>query len=104
MQRDVPLGQARTQAVDLDIHDLLDAFAAQLVENDHLVDTIDKFWSKTLFAQTLANRALYLVLVQAVVLVQPAAADVAGHNDDRVFEIDSATLPIRQPAIVEHLQ
>ena len=30
--------------------------------------------------------------------------DVAGHDDDGVFEIDGAALAIGEPAIIEHLQ
>ena len=31
-------------------------------------------------------------------------ADVAGHDDDGVLEIHRAPLPVRQPAVIEHLQ
>ena len=31
-------------------------------------------------------------------------ADVAGHDDERVFEIDRAALAVGQPAVIEHLQ
>ena len=34
----------------------------------------------------------------------PLTADVRGHDDNRVFEIDGAALSISHPAIVQHLE
>ena len=35
---------------------------------------------------------------------QQTAAEVRGHDDDRVAEVDGAALAVRQPAVVEHLE
>ena len=43
-------------------------------------------------------------LAAAVILVDDGRADVAGHDHNRVLEIDRPPLPVRQPAIIEHLQ
>ena len=32
------------------------------------------------------------------------ASQIAGHNDNRVFKVHDASLPVRQTAVVEHLQ
>src|SRR5207302_11515144 len=72
--------------------------------DDDFIDTVDKFRSEAFFTQALAYRALYLVIVHAIILVQPEIADITGHDNDRVFEIDRAALTIRQTAIVEQLQ
>ena len=37
-------------------------------------------------------------------LLDHLAADVRGHHDDRVGEIDRVALVVGQPAVVEHLQ
>src|SRR5579883_74487 len=103
-ERDVALGQARAQAVDLNLHDLLHLVAGNLVEDDDLVDTVDELRAEALFTQALADDALHILLRHAIKLVQPARADVAGHDDDGVLEIDRAALPVRQAAIVQHLQ
>src|SRR5579872_1812484 len=104
MQRDVPLFQARAQAVDLDIDDTLDLVTRDLVENDDLIDAVDELRSEALFAQTLPHCALYLVLVHAIIFVQPEIAHVTGHDDDGILEIDCAPLAIRQTTIIEQLQ
>ena len=37
-------------------------------------------------------------------LVEVRRAEVAGHDDDRVAEVDDAPLTVRQPAVVEDLE
>src|ERR1700686_3715794 len=100
LQGDVPLSQARAQAIDLDVHDVLHLLARDLMEDDDLIDTVDEFPSEAFFPQTLAHLALDLVLIHAVELVQPLRPNVAGHNDDGIFEIDGAPLPIGQATII----
>ena len=104
LQRDVPLCQARAQAIDLDVHNVLHLLTRDLMEDDDLVDAVDELWAEAFFPQALANPALDLVLIHAVKFVQPARSNVAGHNDDRVFEIDGAALTVRQATVIEQLQ
>ena len=53
----------------------------------------------------LAHReALDLGAVLAVMREQVLAAGVAGHDDDRVLEVDRTALAVGQPAVVEDLQ
>ena len=42
--------------------------------------------------------------VAAAVAENRRAADVRGHDDDRVLEVDGASLAVGQPAVVEDLQ
>src|SRR5579884_3122310 len=97
------IGQAWTQMIDLNFHNVFDLLATQLMEDDDLIDTVDEFRSEALFAQALAYAALNFFLVHAVVFVQPLIADIAGHDDHGIFEIDRATLSIGQASIVEQL-
>ena len=51
------------------------------------------------------HRRLHLLVIRlARHLLDDLRAEVRGHDDDRVAEIDGATLPVRQAAVVEHLQ
>src|SRR5258706_5055069 len=104
MECDVALGQAWEQEIDLNFHDLLHLIASNLLEDDHFVNAVDELWSETLFAQALAHQALHAILVHAVKFMQPGGTDITGHDNDRVFEIDRATLSIGQASIVEDLQ
>src|SRR2546427_2118884 len=104
LQRDVPLFQARAQAIDLDIHNVLHLLTRDLMEDDDLIDAVDELRAEALFPQALTDLALDLVLIHTIELVQPARSDVTGHNDDRVPEIDCAALPVRQATVIEQLQ
>src|SRR5258708_1861133 len=95
-QCDVTLGQARAQAIDLNVHNVLHLVTSDLVEDDHLVNTVDELWTEALFPQALAHDALYLVFIHAIELVQPRGADVARHDNDSILEVDCASLAIRQ--------
>src|SRR5260221_20349 len=65
LQRDVPLGQARAQAIDLDVHNVLQLLTRDLMEDDDLIDAVDKLRTEALFPQALTNQALDLVLMHA---------------------------------------
>src|SRR5260221_1975558 len=104
LQRDVPLGQARAQTIDLDVHNIPQLLTRELMEDDDRIDAVDELWTEALFPQALTNQALDLVLRHAVELVQPACAYIAGHDDDGIFEIDGAPLPIGQPTVIKQLQ
>src|SRR5215469_5245843 len=104
LQRDVPLGQALAQVFDLDVYNFLHLLSRDLMEDDDLIDAVDELRTEALFPQALPDQALDRVLVHVIELVQPARSDVAGHNDDRVLEIDGTPLAIGQPAIIKELQ
>src|SRR5437588_5353089 len=78
--------QARTETVDLDVHDILHLFTRNLMENDHFIDAVDKFRAEALFTQSLPHRALYLILIHAIILMQPEIANVAGHDNHRILK------------------
>ena len=50
---DMALSQAWAQAIDLDIHDVRICSRVDLMENDHLVNAVDEFWSEAFFTQSL---------------------------------------------------
>src|SRR5436305_6155172 len=67
-QRNVTLSQTWSQTIKLDLHNSLDLLLANLVEDDHFVDTVDKLRSETFFAQPLTNCALYTFLIHVLEL------------------------------------
>jgi hypothetical protein len=50
MQRDMTLSQTRAQTIDLDIYDALHLLTTDRMEDDDLIDTVDKLWPETFFA------------------------------------------------------
>src|SRR6184192_4021445 len=97
------LSQSRENPFDLDLHDALHLVASNLVEDDDLVDAVDELWPEALFAQAWTYSTLQLFLVQAVILLEPATTNVAGHDDDGVLEIDGTALTIGETTVVEQL-
>lgn len=47
-----------------------------------------------------ASGGLYRALAH---VVEEGRTEVAGHDDDRVAEVDDAALAVREPPVVEHL-
>src|ERR1700751_2304496 len=88
-------------ARQLDIDNLGQFMFGQPIENDDLVDPIQEFRSemvaKRLHPPPVTNFSIGSIHYEL-------AADVAGHNNDRVLEIDRATLTIGDPAIVQDLE
>src|SRR2546421_4148142 len=104
VQGDVTLFQARAQAIELYLHDALHLIAGDLVEDDDFIDAVDELGSEAFLAQALTHNALDIFFLHTVKFVQPGRADVTGHDDDGVLEVNRAALPIGQAAIVEKLQ
>ena len=108
-ERDVDLAllQPPGQPGDLDIDDLLHVLAPEGVEEDDLVDPVQE-----LRPEVLAKRVHDLppcAFVHRAALAHRSlddegAAEVGGHDHDRVLEIDRSSLAIRQPPIVEELE
>ena len=89
-------------------------FAAQRVEVDDVVDAVDEFGCEGFLETLLDDVALHLRLLglagggvethaHAEVL-QLAAADVGGHDDDGVAEVDLAADAVGELSVVEHLE
>src|SRR5215211_1082549 len=77
---------ALDQPLDLEVDDLADLLAAELVELDDLVEPVDE-----------------LRLEGGAHAVEPAG-HVRGHDHDGVLEVDRAALAVGQPAVVHQLE
>ena len=77
------------------------------MEDDDLVDAVEELRSEDR-AQRLGDSFLHLLVgglvALAGVLRDELAPDVAGHDDDRVLEVDGAALAVGQAAVVEDLE
>src|SRR5215510_8811600 len=107
LQTDVTFGQAPPQPVELDFHDLFQALFRQRVEDDDLVHAVQKFGPEVM-AHLFQHRPLHslvgFALERAAVFQDAVAADVRGHDHNRVFEIHDAPLSVGQPPVVQNLQ
>ena len=120
--RDLEVDLLRPQLIahaikkQLDDHaDLLDLQAA---EDDHRVDAVQELRPELrlqvvedLFLHAVVDLLLFLDLVtghrpeaEARVLEQRLRADVAGHDDDRVAEVDAAALGVREVPVLQDLE
>src|SRR5215471_17560693 len=77
------------------------------MEDDNLVDPVQKLRPE-MVSQRVQHAFLHLFILisvkLAMVFQNQMAADIAGHNDDRVFEINHTPLAVREASIVENLQ
>ena len=86
----------------MDFGNALQMTGRQAVEDYDLVNAVEKFRPE-LLAHGGHHTALNLFIEPGDV-EDVLAADVAGHDDDGVAEVDGATLAIGQAAVVQHLQ
>ena len=77
-------------------------FCVQGVENDHVVHAVQELRFKML-PHGLHDPPTHFLLVVLDVL-DILAADVGGHDDHGVLEVNGPPLAVGQPAVVEQLQ
>src|SRR5690606_21661667 len=97
--------------IKLDLNDLADLCPAQRSEHDHFVNSVEELGTDRLLEQLEYLDARFVDDLVVVELVQRAEiflnqvrSNVRRHDDDRIFEIDHASLVVRQMAIVQHLK
>ena len=74
------------------------------MEHDDVVDAVDELGPEVLL-HDLHHRLLHLRVVRlAGHLLDHLRAEVRGHDDHGVAEVDGAALAVGQAAVVEHLQ
>src|SRR6202020_1122790 len=95
--------QEPVQALELDVDDLAHILAPQAMEEDDLVDAVQELGPEMAAHDAphfLLDRLRVLALAQ---IDEVFGAEVGGHDDEHVAEIDRAPLTVREPSIVEHL-
>ena len=92
----------------LEVDDLLDQRLGERPENDHVVYPVQKLGPEMLLEVTqhirLELHALILYLERTGVLQDHVTSDVRRHDDDRIPEIDGATMGVGQATVVENLE
>ncbi len=84
------------------------------MEDDDLINAVEEFGSESAFQGIFYVSTQFTVVEGAFVTVAAESngaplgselgADIAGHNDDRIAEINEVALPIGQPAVFQDLQ
>jgi hypothetical protein len=88
----------------LDIDDLRHVAALEPVEQDDLVDAVEEFRAEVR-PHHRHDLITHRVGVLPLRLVgQILGAEIRGHHDERVAEVDGVTLSVGEAAVVEHLQ
>src|SRR5262249_28086020 len=102
LEREVAIRQTEGQPAELDVDDLPYVLAVERVKDDDVVDAVQE-----LRTEVLPERRQHLVadgLVRAACRGDGLAAEVGGHDDDGVLEVDRSTLAVGEPAVVEQLE
>ncbi len=104
---DVPFGEALAQDAELDLDNLLQVLDREAVEDDGFVDAIQELGPEEL-AQFVHHRELHEVElgagIGALVLEDALRAEVRGHDDDGVLEVDDPALTVGEAAVIQDLQ
>ena len=112
LDRHVAVEQALAEALDEQIDDLQQLLLVELREHDDVVDAVEELGLEVLL-QLFLDLALHAVVRRRGVTLDLEAdraardvprAEVGGHDDDRVLEVDHATLTVGQATLFEDLQ
>ena len=97
--------------IDLQLDDFEQFIVEQLVENDDLVETVDELRIERLSHRRhhhlfhLLARGIGICLeTERALLLNEARADVRGHDDDGVLEIDGVAERVGQDAVFKNLK
>src|SRR5262249_12429244 len=105
LQFDVAIGQTVTQSTQLNLHDTLKLIFIKAMKDDDLIHTIEKLRPEA-FPQFIEHRSFQVFkptsAACSLVTEDAVAGDIRRHDDDRVLEIDRASLAVRQPAIIKN--
>ena len=100
-ETDVLLIEAFQQALQLDVDDAGDFFVGQSVENDRFVDAVEEL--RTEVSSQRFHHAT-VAFVDRQILHDELAADVGGHDDDRVLEIHRPALTVGDASVIKDLK
>src|SRR6202140_2286559 len=91
------------ESLQLNIDDGGQLLLGQRLEDDHLVDAVEKLGAEV-FSQHGDHRVTHSFEVLAGHLLDQWATEIRRHDQNRVAEVDGPALAIRQTSIVEDLQ
>src|SRR2546422_362345 len=89
------------EMAELDLDDPGGLVAPERVEDHDLVDPVEELWPQGV-PQLLHDQRPHLL--GALVLAEDVAAQVPRHDQHRVTEVHRSPVPVRQPALVQHLE
>src|ERR687894_21745 len=106
------IGELLAQAPYLDLDDVAHVLALELVEDDGLVDPVEKLGTEDL-TKLRRDSSLHLLVgepslvvteAQRLGLVDVLGADVRGHDEDHVLEVHSPALRVGELPVFQDLQ
>src|SRR5215204_2389302 len=103
MNQQLLFGEQLLQTLELQSDDVLDLLMSERLEDNHVVDAVQKLGTEML-AQCRGNLRLNESPVIGTVLENERASDVRRENDHRVSKINRATLRVGEPSVVENLE
>ena len=97
----VPVRKPVGKLLQLQRHDSGNLLLSEPVEDDYLIDSVDELGLEG-SADDLHHGLVSRFHIRS--LHELAASQVAGHDDDRVGEIDKPSLPVGEPSVVQDLE
>ncbi len=94
----------------MNVDDVLELRSRERVEDDRFINPVLKLGAEVL-TQCAEHLLLHLLVARIafdgglqLILENVLAADVLGHNNDRILEVDRAPFRVRQMTLVQDLQ
>ncbi len=103
LELDAAFDEQLLHALELDLDDVADLVAAELVEDDHIVDAVQELGLEVR-AQRLVDAALHLAALALAEFDDELAPQIRSQDQHGVLEIDGAALAIGEAPIVEDLE
>src|SRR5580704_11785932 len=101
---DLAVLEQPVQTLELDVDDLAHILATEAMEEDDFIDAVQELGPEMPAHDAhhfLLDRLRVLALAQ---IDEVFGAEVGGHDDEHIAEIDRPPLTVSEPPVVEHLQ
>ena len=106
VEGDAALGETAAQLSEEQVHDLLDLVQRERLEENDLVDPVEEFGPE--MAAEFGHHRFAGLLRDLPLGIEPLheerGADIGGHDDQGVLEVDRAALAVGESPIVEDLE
>ena len=106
VEGDPALRQPAAQLPEQEVHDLFNLVQSERLEEDDFVDAVEELGTEV--AAEFRHDRLAGLLRDLALGIEPLhqqrRADVGGHDDEGVLEVDCAALAIGEPPVVEDLE
>lgn len=102
IERNAAILEARRERSNLEVDDMAQLFSSERVEQHDVVEAVEELWFER-SAHGVHDRVALRAVIEVFIL-EEVGAKVGGQYQNRVPEVDRATLPVGETTVVEYLE